>query len=138
VHDLEVQRPIHQGTALDAQTAADAQGHVDRVFVEPLPRFLFDELAHNRAGRTELILGRRVDMLVSRGEVTGADVAVTAHLETLHAFDGRFIEHALGGAVATANTLVGVDLPPRFRSPAAASGQKSHAGAERQHAGHTH
>ena len=54
-----------------------------------------------------MILGRRIHGRIVHVKVTRANVAVSAHVETLHALHRGFVQHAVGGAVAAANAFVG-------------------------------
>ncbi len=135
VLDLQVQRSVHQGAADDALATADAQRRVDRVLVETLARFLLDEPAFDRSGRAHLVLGRRVQGQIVHLEIARADVAESAHVETVDALDRRYVQHAVGSAIAAAGALVGVQLPDHRLVFRAASRQKSPGAGQCDHTG---
>jgi len=83
--DLEMERAIaeHRAT-FHTFTATDAERFVNRVFVI----WVFDKLPFDCAGGAELIFSGGIELVRLWFEVTGAKLAVTAHIKTVNAFHG--------------------------------------------------
>ena len=111
VPHLQVERAVAEGVAaLHALAAADAQPLVDRV----LEVRVFDERPPDGPGRAKLVLGAGVQRDRLGLEVAGAEIAVAAHREAVDALDGRFVQHAVRGAVAAGDALARIDLPDQL------------------------
>ena len=66
--------------------------------------------------RAKLVLRRRRQLVGFRREKPGAKLAVAAHRVGVDAFDGRLLQHAMGGAIAAVQAFGRVNLPhPRRR-----------------------
>ena len=87
--------------------ATDAERFVNRVFVI----WVFDELPFDCAGGTKLIFGGGIKFIRLRFKVTGAELAVTAHIETVNAFHGGKFEYAFRRAPAALRTFPRINLP---------------------------
>ena len=107
---LEEERTVAEPVAsFDAFGAADAKLFVNRVFEVGV----LDERTFDGGGRAEAILGTGIEIIWFGLEITCAKLAIAADGISVHAFDGRLFEHTMGGAVATANTFLGINLPNR-------------------------
>ena len=113
VPDLEEERAVAETDAsLDALSAADAEMLFNGVLVVGV----FDVGALDGGGGAKLVLGGGGQRVRFRREEAGAKLAVSAHRVGVNALHCRLLQHAFRGAIATAKTLGGVNLPdPIFR-----------------------
>ena len=134
VSDLQVERAIaeHRAT-LYAFGGTDAELFVDRVIVV----WVFDELPLDRAGRAELVFSGGGEFVGLWLKVTGAELAITAHGETVDAFDRRLFQYAFRSAPAALRAFPRVNLPDRAGCASAPDQTQKHA-AQTDHAGTTH
>jgi len=134
VSDLQMERAVAEHrAALHAFGATDAERFVDRVFVV----WVFDELPLDRAGRAELVFSGGGEFVGLRLKVTGAELAIAAHVETVDAFHRRLFQHAFRRAPAALRTFPRVNLPDRAGGASAPDQTQKHT-AQADHAGTTH
>ena len=110
VPDLQMQRAVAEHrAAFYTLCATDAERFINRVFVVRV----FDELPLDCTGRAELVFSGGGEFIGLRLEITGAELAISAHVETMDAFHCRLFQHALGRAPATLRAFPRVNLPDR-------------------------
>ena len=106
--DLQRQGPIAEGIApYHALAAAYTQRLIDVVFEIRV----FDKGSNDGTGRTQLVFGSRGQFFWLWNKVAGTQVTIAAHGIGMNALDRRFIQYAMGGAIAATDALVWVDLP---------------------------
>jgi len=134
VSDLQMERAVAEHCAtFHTFSATDAERLVNRVFVVRV----FDELPFDRAGGAELIFGSGGEFVGLRLEVTGAELAITAHVETVNAFYRRLFQYALCRAPAALRAFPRVNLPDRDGGASATDQTQKHA-AQADYAGTAH
>lgn len=133
VPHLQEQRAIAKSVAaLDAFGATNAQPLVNSIFVIGV----FDVSPFDGRGGTLAIFRASIEIVRFRFEETGAELAIAANGEGVNAFHRRLLEHATGGAIATAHALLRIDLPNRALNRAPPRHYPEQA-AEACHGGHS-
>ena len=107
--DLQEKRAVAKAVAaLHAFGAADAELLVNTILII---RVLHVPRPLDGRRRAKLVLRRRRQLVGFRREKPRAKLAVAAHRVGVDAFDGRLLQHALGGAIAAVQAFRRVNLP---------------------------
>ena len=124
VPDLQMQRAVAEHrTAFHALGATDTERFVNCVFVVRV----FDKLSFDRAGRAKLVFGGGAEFVWLWLKVSGAELAITAHVEAVDAFDRGEFQHALGRTPAALCAFPRINLPDCAGRVCAANQTQEHA-----------
>jgi hypothetical protein len=108
VNDLQVHRTVpERSAAFHTFGTTNTKIFVDVIFEI---RF-FNKTAFDSTGWAKLVFGSSSEFIGIRFEISAAQIAVTAQIEGMKAFDRRRAHHTVGGTAAALGTFKRVDLP---------------------------